>query len=173
MRRTLVTFLTLLVLWAVVSQLNHALAPAHVYLFGAGLFVTYAALALPLRAGLTAVFLGGLMCDAATPVPFGFHALLFSTAHYALFRVRDRVPRDETVARVVIALLTNLVLFLVFSFLEVSRLPAPAEVWPRIGIDLICSQIFLVLVAPWFFALQEQALVLARVPPTDHDRSFA
>jgi rod shape-determining protein MreD len=89
-----------------------------------------------------------------------------------IFRVRDRVPRDETVARVVIALLANLVLFLVFSFLEVSRLPAPAAVWPRIGCDLICSQIFLTLVAPWFFALQEQALALARVPPAEHDRAF-
>lgn len=172
MRRTVVTFLTLLVLWAIVSQLNHALASAHVYLFAGGLFVTYATLALPLRSGLAAVFLGGLICDATTPVAFGLHAVLFSAAHYVIFRVRDRVPRDETVARVVIALLVNLVLFLVFSFLEVSRLPVPAEAWPRIGCDLICSQVFLTLVAPWFFALQERALELAHVPPVAQNRAY-
>ena len=172
MRRALVTFLTLVLLWLVVAQCNHTLAPVHIYLSVGGLFVTYAALALPLRAGLAAVFLGGLVCDAAVPVAFGLHALLFSTAHYALFRVRDRVPRDETVARVVIALLTNLALFLVFSFLEVSRLPAPGAVWPRIAFDLICSQIFLTLIAPWFFALQERALELARVAPAPSNRVF-
>ncbi|HWA87518.1 MAG TPA: rod shape-determining protein MreD [Opitutus sp.] len=172
MRRTLVIFLSLVLLWLVVSQFNHALSTLHIYLSIGGLFVTYAALALPLRAGLAAVFLGGLVCDAATPVAFGLHALLFSAAHYALFRVRDRVPRDETVARVVIALLANLALFLVFSFLEVSRLPEPAAVWPRIAFDLICSQVFLTVIAPWFFALQERALALARVSPDEHDRAF-
>lgn len=172
MRRTAVTFLTLVLLWLVVSAANHALAPWHVYLSVGGLFVTYAALALPLRAGLAAVFLAGLVCDAAVPVAFGLHALLFSAAHYALFRIRDRVPRDDTVSRVVIALLTNLVLFLVFSFIEVSRLPVPGAVWPRIACDLICSQVFLTLVAPWFFALQERSLALARVSPAPTNRVF-
>ena len=58
MRRTLVTFLTLLLLWAVVAQVNHVL-DGHVYLFLGGLFVAYAALQLPLRDGLTAVLLAG------------------------------------------------------------------------------------------------------------------
>ncbi|HVU23564.1 MAG TPA: hypothetical protein VHE13_05510 [Opitutus sp.] len=172
MRQALVTFLTLVLLWLAVAHCNHALAPLHVYLSVGGLFVTYAALALPLRTGLAAVFLGGLVCDAAIPVPFGLHALLFAAAHYALFRVRDRVPRDDTVARVVIALLTNLALFLVFAFLEASRLPDPAAVWPRVGCDLICSQVFLTLIAPWFFALQERALELARVSPAATNRVY-
>ena len=69
--------------------------------------------------------------------------------------------RDETVARVIIALLTNLTLFLVFSFLQISRLPQPAVAWPRIIFDLVCSQVVLALIAPWFFALQTAALRLA------------
>ena len=162
MRRTLVTFLTLLLLWVVVAQVNHALAEFHVWLFAGGLFVAYAALALPLRGGLGAVVLAGLLCDSGSPLPFGTHALLFALAHAVVFNLRDRVPREETVARVVIALLANLGLFLVLSFILIGRGPAPAAVWPRLIFDLVCSQVFLALVAPWFFALQARVLALTR-----------
>ena len=163
MRRTLVTFLTLLLLWVVVSQVNHILAGAHVYLFAGGLFVTYAALQLPLRAGIAAVLLAGLLCDANVPVPFGLHTLLFAAAYAVISNLRDHLPRDETVARVIVALLANLALFLVFSFALIGRGPAPATVWPRLIFDLLCSQVFLALLAPWFFALQARALQLAQV----------
>jgi rod shape-determining protein MreD len=162
MRRGLIIFLTLILLWAVVSELNHSLTPQHVYLWIAGLFITFGALNLPLGAGLGASFLSGLLHDANAPVPFGSHALLFAAAHVVIFNIRDRVPREETLARVVIALLANLALFLVFSFLQISRLPSPAVAWPRIVADLICSQLFLALIAPWFFALQTRALEIAR-----------
>jgi hypothetical protein len=39
-------------------------------------------------------------------------------------------------------------------------LPAPAAAWPRQIADLVCSQVFLALIAPWFFALQHRALAL-------------
>lgn len=163
MRRTFVTFLTLLLLWVVVAQVNQALTGAHVYLFAGGLFVAYAALQLPLRDGLAAVLLAGLLCDANTPVPFGLHTLLFAAAYAVVFNIRDHVPREETVARVIVALLVNLSLFLVLSFALIGRGPAPAAVWPRLIFDLLCSQVFLALIAPWFFALQARTLVLTRV----------
>jgi rod shape-determining protein MreD len=162
MRRGLIISLTLVLLWAVVSEVNHALAPQHIFLWIAGLFVTFGALNLPLAPGLSASFVCGLLHDANAPVPFGSHALLFAAAHVVIFNIRDRVPREETLARVVIALLANLALLLVFSFLQISRLPSPAVAWPRIVVDLICSQLFIALVAPWFFALQARALDLAR-----------
>ena len=59
------------------------------------------------------------------------------------------------------ALLANLALFLMFSFIQIARSPAPAVAWPRLIADLACSQIFLALVAPWFFALQLRAVTLA------------
>ena len=163
MRRTFFTFLTLLALWVVVAQVNHGLGGTHVYLFVGGLFVTYAALQLPSRDGLAAVLLAGLLCDANVPVPFGLHTLLFAAAYSVISNLRDHVPRDETVARVIVALLANLAMFLVFSFALIGRGPAPGAVWPRLIFDLVCSQVFLALIAPWFFALQARTLVLARV----------
>jgi rod shape-determining protein MreD len=161
MRLTLVTALTLLLLWTLVAQVNHALSGLRVYLFVGSLFITFSALKLPLRSGLGASLLGGLLCDANTPVNFGTHTLLFAAAHAVVFHLRDRLPRDDTLARVIVALLANLALFLLFSFIQIARSPAPAVAWPRLIADLACSQVFLAIVAPWFFALQLRAVSLA------------
>lgn len=158
MRRALVLFATTFLLWIIVSQLNHWLAPERIYLWIGGLVVTHAALFLPLRSGMAGSLLAGLLWDSATPVPFGTHALLFATAHALVFHLRDRVPRDETTAQVIVALFANLGLLLVFSFVLVQRGPAAAAVWPRAVFDLVCSQVFLALVAPWFFAFQARLL---------------
>src|SRR4051812_44055822 len=161
MRRTLTLFVTLVILWMLVAQLNHVLTAVHVYVFVGSLYVCHAALHQPLRPGLAATILGGLICDANAPVEiFGTHMLLFAAAHVTVFHLRDRVPRDDTIGRVLVALLTNLALFLAFSFSQIGRTPVPAIVWPRLLADLVCSQVLLTLIAPWFFALQGRALIL-------------
>lgn len=172
MRRALVIFVTLVLLWAVVAELNHALSPRHVYLWIGGLFMTYSALNLSFRAGLVGTLCAGMLCDASAPIPFGTHALLFAAAHVIIFNIRDRVPRDETVARVIIALLANLVLFLVFSLFLITRFPSAAATWPRLVVDLLCSQVAILLIAPWFFALQTSALEIARPFLTRYGRDL-
>jgi len=168
--RIVLLFLTSFLLCALLVQVNHILAGAHVYLFAGGLYLAYAALTLPLRAGLFATLLAGLLCDARAPLAsdlsaLGYaiahtHTLLFLFAHAVVFNLRDRLPRDESTARVIVALLANLGLFLLFSFVHIGRLPDPAAAWPRLIVDLACSQIFIALVAPWFFALQARTLAL-------------
>lgn len=172
MRPTAVLFATLALLWALVAQLNHVLAPSHIYVWVGGLFVTFSALVPRLRYGLIATLLAGLVCDATAPIAFGTHALLFAAAHAVLFNLRDRVPREETIARTVIALLANLALFLVFSFLQIGDLPEPAAAWPRLIFDLVCSQVLIAVIAPWFFALQERALALAAAAAPLEDHRF-
>lgn len=160
--RILLVFLPLALLWALVAQVNHEIAGLHVYLYLPGLAVAYAALVLPQREGLAAVVLAGLLADATTPVAFGTQALLLALAHTIAFNARDRVPREDTVARVIVALLANLGLFLVFSFTQIGGLPSPATAWPRLICDLLCSQVFLALIAPWFFSLQARVLSFSR-----------
>ena len=160
MRRTLTLFGTLVLLWAVIAELNHALAHWRVYVFAGALFVLFAALTQPMRPGLAATLLGGLMCDANSPVIFGTHLLLFAATHLIVFNLRDRVPRDDNISITIVALLANLALFLVFSLVQIPQSPAPAAIWPRLIMDLACSQILLVLITPWFIALQSRALVL-------------
>ena len=164
MRRAAILFATLILLWAVVAQLNHAVGSWRIYVFAGGLFVAFAALTQPRRAGLVASLCGGLVCDANTSVAFGTHMLLFAAAHLTLFHVRDRVPRDDNVSAIIVVLLTNLALFLVFSFTQIHASPSPAAIWPRLIMDLLCSQVFLAVVTPWFFALQARSLELGRLP---------
>lgn len=162
MRRFLTLSLTLLLLWALVAQVNDFLAGYRVYLFAGGLFVAFAALTQPLRAGIFASCVGGLICDANAPVTFGVHLLLFAIAHATLFHARERVPREDNIAVIIVTLLTNLALFVVFSFGQIQDAPAPAALGPRLLADLVCSQLFLVLVTPWFFALQNRSLELSQ-----------
>src|SRR5687767_9261753 len=115
MRRTLILFVTLLLLWTIVTQLNDALSSIRVHVFASGLFVAYIALIQPRRAGLIACMLAGLVFDSNTPVAFGTHMLLFAAAHVTIFQIRERIPRDDNTSAIVVVLLTNLALFLVFS----------------------------------------------------------
>jgi rod shape-determining protein MreD len=106
--------------------------------------------------------LGGLLCDAVSPVPFGTHAALFATAHVVVYNARERLQRDETAVRVAVALVLNLVLYLAIGFVRIRAMPSGAIVWPRLLSDLLLSQGAVLLCAPWFFALQERSLELAR-----------
>jgi rod shape-determining protein MreD len=161
MHRPLTLAVTLVLLWAILAELNHALSGLHFHVFGGALFVASAALHQPLRPGLAASLFGGLVCDANTPVAFGTHFVLFAAAHLFLHRVRDRVPRQDPVFAIVVVLLLNLALFLAFSLLLLPASPASFVVWPRLLADLIASQLVLAFATPWFFALQDRALALA------------
>jgi rod shape-determining protein MreD len=182
MRRTFILLFTHAVLWLVVGQLNDSLSSVRVTLFAGSLLVVLAALTQPLGAGFAAVFLTGLLCDSAQPLwvdfdpeaRWGFAAavvyglahantLLLSATHAVLFYLRDRLPRDRPVGLLVVALLANLAMFLLFSLVQIAHSPAPAAMWLRLAVDLTCSQVFLALIGPWFFALQVRALALARV----------
>jgi rod shape-determining protein MreD len=173
LRRFLTLSLTQLLLWALVSELNHLLSGLRVHVFAGALFVTFAALTQPRRSGLFAVCVGGLICDATSPVGFGHHLLLFVAAHGILFHLRERMPHDDNIALTVVTLLANLGLFLAFSFTQMHLSPSPAAVWPRLLMDLACSQVFLSLVTPWLFALQGRALELAQVVTAAYDRRLA
>lgn len=172
MLRIVLIFFTQVLLWMLLSEANHGLSGWHIYLFAGGLFVTFPALVLPLRSGLAVSFLGGLFCDASMPISLDAprlalslahtHALLFVCAHVIVFQIRNRIPRRQTVARVLVALFTNLAIFVFFSLVRLEHVPDLGSMWPRVIIDLAASQILLALIAPWFFALQKQMLALAR-----------
>jgi len=162
MPRSLVLFLTLLLLWAGTRLLNSALAGSHVAVYAGALFITHAALTLPLGEGLVATLLAGAVCDANTPVRFGTQLLLFAAAHVLVFAFRDRLPHDHRGGRLGIALGVNLGLFLALSLVQI-RAGAGPRPWPRLGADLIASVMFVAVAATWFFALQERAIAL--LPP--------
>lgn len=171
-RRTLIVFACSLILQAMVGQLNHYLASHQLAAWLGGLFITFSALCLAPQQGLNASFLIGLLLDAVTPLPFGTHAFLFCLTHLFILRIRSRVAVTETAIRITVALIANLLLYVVITFITFAQTTGVSVSGLRIFIDLLFSQCLLVLLAPWYFALQEHALEFARVglraeaPPT-------
>jgi hypothetical protein len=60
----------------------------------------------------------------------------------------------------------------VFSLFLITRFPSAAATWPRLVVDLLCSQVAILLIAPWFFALQTSALEIARPFLTRYGRDL-
>ena len=157
LRRVALLTVPLLLLWAIQTEVKHLLSSRQLFFFAGGLHVAFIALTQPFGPGLAAVLVGGLLCDAATPFAFGTHAALFGFAHNIIFRMRDRIPKDDAIAATLLALFANFGLFLVMSALLSPGGPAA---WPRLAADLVCSQVIITLVTPWFFSLQGRLLDL-------------
>ena len=171
-RWLIVTLANLLLCW-LVGLANHYLAVVQMPLIGyssfhlylGGLLVVYGALRLNARHGLVSTILTALIVDSLAPVPFGTSLFLFTLVHVTLLYGRQRFPREGALFAVVVALLSNLFLIIALSFLLVGANPRPAGAWFRIFLDLILSQAVLAIVAPWFIALQDRAMVLAEIHP--------
>lgn len=169
--------LALLGCWAVLcvitGQANHYLSPLAITLSAPGLIVAFAALRLPLGAGLATALAAGLWVDAAAPVVFGRHALLLGLAFCIVHRVRGRLPRNETVVGVVAALFVNLALFVALAFMDLGELPDPAAAGTRLLADLLVSQLFTTIAGTWFLSLQHAALRLVGAAPVQISSRFA
>ncbi len=115
---------------------------------------------LPFRAGLSVDSPRWTAVRCQHPRQVSAHILSCSRRAFAVItHLRDRLPRGRhrgachhRPAREPRALSD----FLVHPNLGGS--PSPAAAWPRLIADLVCSQVFLALIAPWFFALQHRAL---------------
>jgi len=70
-----------------------------------------------------------------------------------------------------VALITNLILFVLITFIAIGRSSGGAISGVRILSDLVLSQILLALITPWFFALQSRAFDLIINPRTARSRS--
>jgi cell shape-determining protein MreD len=162
-RTVFISFACGVLLWTLMTQTNHYLTSSHLHFFLGGLLIAFPALRLPRREGWRAVLLIGLWCDAATPVPFGLHTLLFLWSHATILHVRGRFPHQETLFGVIVALIANAGLFAAVTLAMLPNNPMPASVVPRLGFDLVMSELVIVVISPWFFALHEHALEIGGV----------
>jgi len=151
-----------LVLLLLQGQANHYLARWQLHLWLGALVVAPVALRLAYRPGLLLVLLSGLLWDATMPVAFGLHAGLFALGHLVIFRVRARLARGETTVIVLVTVLANLGLLVALNLHHLGSAPDPAGAGARLFIDLLLAQIVIALLAPWFNALLQRGIELAR-----------
>ncbi len=162
-RRTAVVFVCGLLLATLSALFNHSLAAWGLSVWLGGLFVAFPALRLAPQQGFNACFLIGLLVDAGSPLPFGLFAMFFAVAHLVIVRLRNRFAVTQILLGTIVALITNLVLYVLVTFVVLARAPDAPFSGLRLLTDLILSQATIALIAPWFFALQEKALFIARV----------
>lgn len=178
--RWLIVFLANLLLCWLTGLANHYLSRfslpgipyISIHLYLGGLFVVYSALRLDPKHGVVAMILTGLMFDSLEPVPYGTHVVLLGLVHATLLYGRRRFPREGGIFGIVLAQLCNLFLYIALSVLLVGANPVPAQAWLRIFFDLLASQIVILLVAPWFIALQEQTMRFAQIHPETGRRAI-
>ena len=151
-----------LALWFLMGELNHWVAPWQISFYLAGLFLTFGFIRLPLQQGLLHTSAIALWLDASSPHPLGLGLFLFLFLHLTIYSMRYRFPSDETSWNVFIAFLVNLIAFLTLSLWHAGGHPSHSLYWLRCLSDLLASQILLILLAPWFFALQQ---ALAQIGP--------
>ena len=145
------------------GQLNHYLAHWSVSVFLLGAAIPLAGLRLRFQPGLIAMFLSGLLIDAARPpVFFGSSALLYATLFTCWHAIRLRLKRDGLAPQIIGALLANIVLYFAQPLLLGIDV-AKGTTLSRLVVDLSLSELAVALVIPWFFALQEHALLLRGV----------
>lgn len=171
--RWLIVLLANLLLWSLVGTVNHHLSRfsflwleyCSVHLYVGGMLVVYSALRLNPKHGWIGISLTGLIIDSLEPIPFGTSTILLGIAYATLLYGRRRFPREGSIFAVVVALFANLFLIIALSFLIIGANPNPGHAWLRIFVDLITSQLVILIITPWFLALQNQAMQLARVHP--------
>jgi rod shape-determining protein MreD len=105
------------------------------------------------------------MVDSVEPVPFGTSVVLFGLVHATLLYGRQRLPREGAIFGTIVALFANLFLFIALSFLLIGANPRPGEAWLRLFVDLLASQVVILVIAPWFLALQARTMELAQIHP--------
>lgn len=131
-----------------------------------GLFFLFAATRLDLRRGIIVTALTGFWLDAATPLPFGFHAfglvlclLVTREAGEGLRFVRGLRPALYQQAG-------NLALLLLLGLLNLLILPeGAAPPLLRLCLDLAASQLLLLPAALWFLAFQDRILQISGSEP--------
>lgn len=158
-RFVILAFSALLLMW-LAAQANQMLTRFGVGFWIGGLVVAFPALRAGFREGLAFSFLAGLCFDALAPVPFGMHAAMFATAYVLIFQQRHRLPCEELLVGVAAALFINLACMLVLGAVHAGVWPNLATGWFRWLVDLVFSQVVIVLVTPWYFAFQLHTLEL-------------
>lgn len=162
-RQPLVVIVCGVLLWAITAQINHYLAVWHLNLFTGGLMIAYAALRFRSRIIWRVALPLGLWLDAASDAPFGMHAALLLLAGIIIHKLRGRKPRADLIFSVIVAVLANAALFVAAAAVFAIRGPAPSGMIPTLLLDFMLSGAFVLLVAPWYFALQTRALALAGI----------
>lgn len=156
--RILAILLCNLFAYAIVRELNSALAGYSVHLTIDALFLLFPALYFPLFDGLIIVVITALLTDAWLPVPYGTSLYLFLIAYGLASLASSRMHRENKAQVIWLALSLNTGFMLVLTVLMAFLGPADLFYWIRNIFDAMFSLSVLALIAGWWVDLQRALL---------------
>lgn len=146
-----------LLLWLVVT-INVTLTAWQFTLYFPALFLVFPGLNLKPAPAILCALITGFCFDAAYPVPFGLHAVLFTLAAGGILQFRRRLHREKSAHRLYLTHALNGLLVVGFSIAIGREFLFYFPYWVRVLSDLAVSHLLLLILAPWFFSLQLHAL---------------
>lgn len=144
------------------AQLNHYLTavpigqgPVQLYVFVLGLPIAFCALRLNLKQGLAAAIPTALFAEAGLPLPPGLLTVICATCFCVTIAVRASFNRFANTSALIVVAILNLIIMLALSF---AVLPRGNFSPGRLVVDIVVSELAVVLLAGWFFAAQQAAV---------------
>ena len=156
--RWVLVLLANLLLILLAGEINHYLAPLSLHIYLGGLMLTFGMLRLQLRQSYLANGITALVLDALNPFSFGLTFLLIMTCHTVVLSLRGQFDRESLRSNLLIALAVNVVLMIALGLAASGKAPDVSVLWGRIVADSAISILAVLLVGPWFFALQKTSL---------------
>ncbi len=152
--RFFVLFACNLLLFYLLQLVNQTLGIYGVTLFPDGLYLFFPALFLRLRWALLNIALFALWVDAALPIVFGFHLILWCCAATVLFYLRQGLRRATRFQQVLTCLVVTLVLVLAQGVFLGGEYRLSLFYWERLLADLGLSLLFFFPLAYWFLSFE-------------------
>lgn len=152
--RFFVLFACNLLLFYLLQLVNQTLGVHGATLFSDGLFLFFPALFLRLRWALLNIALFALWVDAALPLVFGFHLILWGCAGTVLFYLRQGLRRASRFQQVLACLAVTLVLVCVQGILLGGEFRMSPAYWERLLADLGLTLLLFFPLAYWFLSFE-------------------
>ena len=154
--------------WAFLLALwNDFFAFVPIYFYLGGVFALLPTIRLDFYRGFFCAVVTGCFLDAATAVPFGFHACSLAIAQVFLSITNERTKMHRRQTLIVVGLIANLFLFVALHIWFVFQIPEGAKVLHgRTFVDLVFSQLLLAFAMPWLIELHDDFLRIAGIETT-------
>lgn len=144
-------------LFLIIHQLNKILSSAHIHLALDGLYLIFPTLYLRLYSGLIVTFASGLFVYAG--LPFSVEGcILYSSIFLLMAYYRQNIDRSNILQITFLAFLLNGIVFFAISLWQIP-LANPGSYWQRLLVDLLFSQLVIVLVAAFLVEIQKRVLL--------------
>ncbi|MBO94427.1 MAG: hypothetical protein CMI32_05955 [Opitutales bacterium] len=147
---------------------NDFFAFGPIYFYLGGIFAVLPVIRLDFGRGFFCAVVSGCFLDATLPTPFGFHACALAIAHIVLHLTNEQKTLRRRPTLILGAVIINPVIFFALHLWFSVQIPDGSNILHgRAVVDLLFSELLLVVALPWLIDLHDAYLSLVGLEPSD------